>query len=357
MTNQQDITVTRESPFTTMAGHGLTTASTPNETADWMTRLPDDIALHRLTLPGSHDTCAYTVDDALARTQGASLAVQLACGVRVLDIRCRHEDDVFHINHQRIPLWLMFDDVLATCAAFFARYPGECIVMSVKDECGDRHCTRSFAQTFASYVERYAEHVRWFLGDTIPRLGDVRGSIVLLRRFASATPLGIDLTEWPDNETFDIGRAGASFSIQDEYRVPVEAAIDYKFRQIDALLTRTEAMAATHWVINFCSGTGMGANPLRVACGGARPEQRGINDMLTARLDGYCGPCGTMMIDFCEHADWSLVRALVARNAGDVCDARSASDAREDGNTDDAGSATRWREVSVSGEASCPGTS
>lgn len=301
MTNEQDTTVARVAP------------------GAWMTDLADDIALNRLTLPGSHDTCAYTVDDALARTQRASLAVQLAHGVRVLDIRCRHEDDVFHINHQRIALGLMFDDVIATCAAFFVRHPGECIVMSVKDECGDRHCSRSFAQTFASYVERYAAHVHWYLGDTIPCLGDVRGSIVLWRRFAYAPTaiarMGIDLTAWPDNATFDIERAGASFAIQDEYRVPVEACVDFKWQRIDALLARSDALAAERWVVNFCSGTGMGANPHRVACGGARPEQRGINDMLSARLATFDGPCGTMMLDFCEHADWALVRELVARNA------------------------------------------
>ncbi|AJP59556.2 phosphatidylinositol diacylglycerol-lyase [Pandoraea vervacti] len=284
-----------------------------------MTTLPDDIALNRLTLPGSHDTCAYTVDDALVKTQGASLAVQLARGVRALDIRCRHEDDAFHINHQRVALGLRFDDVVATCAAFFARHPGECIVMSIKDECGDRHCSRSFAQTFAAYVERYAAHVRWYLGDTIPMLGDVRGRIVVLRRFArshtASEALGIDLTAWPDNATFDIDAPGASFTIQDEYRVPIERAIDYKFRRIDALLGQTARLAAQRWVLNFCSGTGMGANPFRVACGGARDDQRGINAMLLARLAAYSGPCGTLMHDFCEHADWALVRELVARNA------------------------------------------
>ena len=283
--------------------------------ANWMSDLPGEIPLDRLTLPGSHDTCAYTVDDSLAKTQGASLAVQLARGVRVLDIRCRHEGDVFHINHQRIALGMMFDDVIATCAAFFALHPDECIVMSVKDECGDADCTRSFARTFASYVTRYAEHVDWYLGDTIPRLGDVRGAIVLLRRFASETPVGIDLSAWPDNATFEIDRPGASFAIQDEYRVPVEASIDYKLGRIDALLARTVPLAGERWVVNFCSGTGMGANPRRVACGGARPDQRGINDMLIERLATHDGACGTLMIDFCEHADWALVRALVARNS------------------------------------------
>ncbi|MGA9914625.1 MAG: phosphatidylinositol-specific phospholipase C [Paraburkholderia sp.] len=279
--------------------------------ACWMSTLSDDFALNQLTLPGSHDSCAYTVEDSLAKTQGATLVEQLEHGVRVLDIRCRHEGDVFHINHARIPLGLMFDDVIAACAGFLARHPGECIVMSVKDECGDQDCTRSFAQTFGSYIERYAE-VRWYLSDTIPRLGDVRGSIVLLRRFVSESELGIDLSMWPDNATFELDRPGAAFAIQDEFRVPVEASIDYKYRAIEALLVLTGQRTLERWIVNFCSGTGMGANPRKVACGSGR--RRGINDTLAERLVTYEGPCGTMMIDFCEYADWALVRALVARN-------------------------------------------
>ncbi|MDI9654358.1 phosphatidylinositol diacylglycerol-lyase, partial [Burkholderia cenocepacia] len=33
--------------------------------------MPSGRPLHTLTLPGSHDTCAYTVDDLLVRTQRA----------------------------------------------------------------------------------------------------------------------------------------------------------------------------------------------------------------------------------------------------------------------------------------------
>ncbi|KAK45776.1 phosphatidylinositol diacylglycerol-lyase [Caballeronia jiangsuensis] len=278
----------------------------------WMSSLSDDLALNHLTLPGSHDTCAYTIEDPLAKTQGATLAEQLAHGVRVLDIRCRHQDDVFHINHAHIPLGLMFEDVIAVCAAFLARHPGECIVMSVKDECGSRDCTRSFAQTFGSYVRHHAGP-RWYLDETIPSLGEVRGAIVLLRRFASESALGIDLSAWPENDTFELNLPTAAFSIQDEYRVPVRASIDYKFRVIEALLVHTGRSSLGRWMINFCSGTGMGANPRMVACGD--DGGRGINDMMLGRLAGHDGPCGTVMIDFCEYADWALVRALVARNS------------------------------------------
>ncbi|WP_323120278.1 phosphatidylinositol-specific phospholipase C [Burkholderia alba] len=280
--------------------------------ADWMSALDDRRELHTLSLPGSHDTCAYTVDDALARTQSAPLDRQLLHGVRVLDIRCRHERDTFHINHGGIALGITFDAVLADCARFLAAHPGECIVMSVKDECGSRDCTRSFERTFDTYLARDAA-VRWHLGTAIPALGSVRGAIVLLRRFASERPLGIDLSAWPDNASFLVDGAGAAFAIQDEYRVPVRASIDYKWHAIDALLGETPTVGGQRWVVNFCSGTGMGANPRLIALGDAGAA--GIHARLLGRLATHDGACGTLMLDFCDDRDWALVRALVARNA------------------------------------------
>ncbi|KXU85469.1 phosphatidylinositol diacylglycerol-lyase [Paraburkholderia monticola] len=264
-----------------------------------------------LTLPGSHDTCAYTVDDRLARTQQATLDEQMHHGVRVLDIRCRHERDRFAIHHGGIPLGLTFEDVVRTCTEFLARHPGECIVMSVKDEWPARDCTRTFAATFEWYVERHPE-ARWHLAAELPLLQAVRGGIVLLRRFASEKPLGIDMTAWPDNATFDIGNVTVAFTIQDEFRVPVPASIAYKWRAIDALLNRAPGLCGERWVINFCSGTGMAAPPAVVAFGDTRHS--GIHAQLEERLAARSEPCGTMLLDFCDWQDWRLVRALIDCN-------------------------------------------
>jgi 1-phosphatidylinositol phosphodiesterase len=283
--------------------------------ADWMSTLDEGLPLHALTVPGSHDTCAYTVDDRLVRTQHASLDVQLAHGVRMLDIRCRHERDVLQIHHGAIALGMTFDDVLATCARFLAAHPRECIVMSVKDEWPALACGRSFDATFDAHRARHPA-LRWHAGDRVPTLGDARGKIVLMRRFRSSRPLGIDLTAWPDNDTFTIDQPGAACVIQDEYRVPVAASIAHKWQAIDALLTHMPSVASGRWAINFCSGTGMGANPSAVAHGSG--TVKGIHARLAERLRTHRGPCGIVLLDFCDDDDWALVRALVARN-GEPC--------------------------------------
>ncbi|HDR8962603.1 TPA: phosphatidylinositol-specific phospholipase C [Burkholderia vietnamiensis] len=289
----------------------LSTHETPAPLTDWMSALDDARPLHTLTLPGSHDTCAYTVDDPLVRTQRAPLAAQLVHGVRLLDIRCRHRCDTFDIHHGAIALGMSFDDVLADCARFLAAHPRECIVMSVKDEWPAHACTRGFDATFDAHRARQPA-LRWHAGRALPALGDVRGAIVLLRRFRSGRPLGIDLSAWPDNATFTIDHPDASFVIQDEYRVPVVGSIQYKWRVIEALLTGMPSPQSGRWAINFCSGTGMGANPSIVARGDGRVQ--GIQARLAQHLRERPGPCGAMLLDFCDDDDWALVRALVACN-------------------------------------------
>jgi 1-phosphatidylinositol phosphodiesterase len=280
--------------------------------ADWMSSIAGNRKLHALSLPGSHDTCAYTVDDTLARTQDATLEAQLNNGVRVLDIRCRHENDTFSIYHAGIALGMDFDSVLDTCRLFLADHPRECIVMSIKEEWHARACSRAFAQTFERYVAHGAS-VRWRLSSEVPTLDAARGSVVLLRRFVSDRPLGIDLTAWPENSTFTIDDESAPFAIQDEFRVPVRASIDYKWRAIESMLDTACDVAAARWTLNFCSGTGMSASPHWVAHGDETIA--GIHGRLERRLAARPKACGTVMLDFCDWSDWSLVRRLIACNA------------------------------------------
>ncbi|CAG4908919.1 hypothetical protein R69919_03639 [Paraburkholderia gardini] len=87
--------------------------------ADWMSAIDGNRLLSALTLPGSHDTCAWTVDDRLVRTQHATLDDQLHHGVRVLDIRCRHERDRSIQDEFRVPVptsiafkWRAIDSLL-----------------------------------------------------------------------------------------------------------------------------------------------------------------------------------------------------------------------------------------------------
>src|SRR5439155_23215825 len=131
---------------------------------------------------------------------------------RFVDIRCRHIGDAFAIHHGSIYQNMNFDDVLNACFSFLTSNPGECIIMSVKEEYDPSNNTRTFEQTFDAYTAKNPTH--WYLGDAVPTLGSVRGKIVLLRRFSAAsTPKGIDATNWADNTTFTINNAASQLRV------------------------------------------------------------------------------------------------------------------------------------------------
>ena len=219
----------------------------------WMADQPDDVSLTALTLPGTHDTMAlYEPAAGTAKAQTLDLADQYAAGIRYVDIRCVDVDDVFQIYHGTEYEKASFADVLTTTFAFLDANPTETIVMSVKQEADDDGATQSFEATFDGYVAQNA--ARWYTGDSVPTLGDVRGDIVLLRRFdATATPLGIDGSAWADDTTFSLGGEGAaSLRVQDAYVVTSD---DAKWGAIAALLGEAEAAAASPTLyLDYTSG-------------------------------------------------------------------------------------------------------
>jgi 1-phosphatidylinositol phosphodiesterase len=272
-------------------------------TASWMTALPDATPLSRLTLPGTHDTCAL-YGGSLAVCQRRTLAEQLAAGVRFIDIRCRHISDVFAIHHGSVFQNIFFGaGVRDVCAGFLATNPGETIVMSVKEEHTSSDITRTFEETFDWYVAQ--QPALWYLGDTVPTLGSVRGKVVLFRRFSAAGPKGLGAASWPDDATFDLSDP-ASISVQDEYDVPTLLPTDLtaKWTAVNSLIDRAAADTTNRWFVNFASGASLFAHPEAVAAQ--------INPNLETKIAGtFAGRIGTVLMDFPTDA---LLTRLIALN-------------------------------------------
>jgi len=218
----------------------------------WMSGLQDNISISKISIPGTHDSGARVdapVVPGTAKTQDLSIAEQLNAGVRFLDIRCRHIDNSFTIHHGAIYQNLNFDDVLNACYAFLNSHPSETIIMSVKEEYDASNTTRSFEQTFDSYVQKNPS--KWDLGANIPTLGAVRGKIKLLRRFSSGSTKGINASTWADNTTFDINNSGVQLKVQDYYKVTNN---DDKWNGISSLLNEAKNDTNGKLFMNFTSG-------------------------------------------------------------------------------------------------------
>ena len=218
---------------------GVSYSSSPQKSAvdkcsNWMSRLPDGVLLSRLSLPGTHNTCALYngFSFGFAKCQSWSLADQLNAGVRFIDIRCRHIGDQFLIHHGIINQRMTFESVRNVCQEFLNRHPSECIVMSIKEEAAARDNTRSFANTFKELTKEDGK--LWHGSHQVPALETVRGRIVLVDRVGDLGGL-----KW------------ATLQRQDNYTAP----INVKRKLIRSHLVRASANGERDWFVNFCSGT------------------------------------------------------------------------------------------------------
>lgn len=260
--------------------------------------------LSRLSIPGSHDAMAlYEPFPGTTKCQNLSLAEQLNAGVRFLDIRCRHVKNASAIYHGRVDQKASFDDVLNTCAGFLSSNPGECIVMSVKEEYAGGN-TRTFEETFDSYVSK--KPGLWHLGSSIPTLDSVRGKIVLFRRFKANAAEGIDASVWPDNTTF----TNRNMMVEDHYELKDN---ETKWKDVTNLFNCAFTGSSEMLYVTFASGYQKSALEI--------PKIPAVADDINARLATYFkahteGRYGIVLMDFADSARCLQIIATNLKHRG-----------------------------------------
>jgi 1-phosphatidylinositol phosphodiesterase len=232
---------------------------------DWMAGLKDDTLLSQLSMPGTHDTMSFYGGD-ITQTQSMPLPTQLESGVRVLDIRCRHIADVFAIHHGVVFQNVFFGDVLNMGIDFLKKHPGESVLMRVKEEYEPENNTRTFEQTFADYYWKTWREWFWTPTSDNPKLGEIRGKIVVLQDFAASEKFGI---------------AYNGFSIQDEYHLVTNWDLYSKWEEVTNQLKLANGGSSSVKYMNYLSGSG-GSFPYFVASGHSSP-QTGAPRLMTGR--------------------------------------------------------------------------
>lgn len=235
----------------------------------WMRNVPDDKTLTQFSIPGTHDSCALYGGD-LVRCQTLSITDQLISGIRFLDIRCRRSGNVFAIHHGAVYQKIGFGDVQKQCIDFLKKHPTECIIMSIKEEHTAAKGSASFPSIFNEYKKGNEEF--WYTENRIPKLGEVRGKIVLLQRAGGIGGFG-----WE------------KFHVEDHYSVPTLFAIKKKWNYVNDNVTAAKGSTATKGYLTCTNGVGGGAYPYSVA--------RSVNKSLFKELDSY-GNMGIVVMDF-----------------------------------------------------------
>lgn len=181
----------------------------------WMSHVDGNKYLDELSIPGTHDSSTCSVDNdtepqtSLAKCQQDYIPTQLLEGIRYFDIRLGKNNDKGDpgIDHGICYLlkkdggFIHLSDVIGYFKTFLNENPSEALIMLVSrgnDEATDDSVTTAFANVMDNNSDLF------YTSSHVPTLNEVRGKIVLLRRFKLAGDSvdghtwGLDLTEWDD---------------------------------------------------------------------------------------------------------------------------------------------------------------
>lgn len=200
---------------TTVRSIDWTTYSSYVDGPCWMKYVDDNKYLDELSIPGTHDSGTCSVDNdtepqsSQAKCQQDYIPTQLLEGIRYFDIRLGKDDKNGDpgIDHGRCYLlkkdggYMHLSDVIGYFKTFLGEKPSEALIMLVSrgnDEATDESVTTAFAKVMGKDPDLF------YTSSRVPTLGEVRGKIVLLRRFGlagnsvSGHTWGLDLTQWDD---------------------------------------------------------------------------------------------------------------------------------------------------------------
>jgi len=157
----------------------------------WMGMLKDATPLSACSVPGSHNAPACYRALPSVRCQAVSPQQQLDKGVRFFDIRVQLEGATnprFALVHAVFPVSLTgpkyFLDLLTNVFAFLDKNPSETLIMSLKREGVGSYSDQDLGRILRDHYTTGKDAHRWYTDPAIPTLGQVRGKIVLMRRFA-----------------------------------------------------------------------------------------------------------------------------------------------------------------------------
>ena len=200
---------------TTVRSIDWTTYSSYVDGPCWMSHVDGSKYLDELSIPGTHDSGSCSVDNdtepqtSLAKCQQDYIPTQLLEGIRYFDIRLGKNDKNGDpgIDHGICYLlkkdggYMQLSHAIGYFKTFLNEHPSEALIMLVSrgnDEATDESVTTAFANVMGNNSDLF------YTSSHVPTLNEVRGKIVLLRRFKLAGDSvdghtwGLDLTEWDD---------------------------------------------------------------------------------------------------------------------------------------------------------------
>lgn len=314
----------------------------------WMAKMPDSIPLGALSIPGTHNSPTCHNAPPSVRCQAVSPMEQMKNGVRFFDLRVQvpepfdPKSDKLVLVHAVFPISIggnkYFRDLYNDILEFLKENPSETLIMSLKREGTGKGTDQQLSRILKDH---YTNPREWFTQPRVPKLGEVRGRIVLLRRFDLEEPLkrewegkgwGIDAHVWADN-TPNATCPSGDVCVQDFYEVMEQASIDKKITYAREHMERSgcckfnvdhhEAGTKHPLYVNFLSASNfwnIGTWPEAIA-GKINPAiVKHLCHQHMVKQDGGVKEgdwsTGILVADWVGlDGDWDLVRAVVGMNA------------------------------------------
>lgn len=176
----------------------------------WMSRIPDDRAISRISMPGSHDAGTASLPEgsitSTAHTQNFTITEQLEDGLRCFDIRLKKNMKYGHTLEARDG----YDETLVDIRKFLEENPSEFIVAMIGSDEGGKWSD----EMKANYRKLHNEYKDLMIDnfDAHTPIKDVRGKILVIKR-QEECPYG-KLLKFEDNAVFDYD----CFRVEDVYK-------------------------------------------------------------------------------------------------------------------------------------------
>jgi 1-phosphatidylinositol phosphodiesterase len=324
----------------------------------WMKEFKDDTSLAALSIPGTHNSTTWHKALPSVRCQAVSPKTQLENGVRFFDVRVQPSNpddaksDDLNLVHGVFPISLTgpkkFRGLVNVMKDFLKEYPSETIVLSLKRE-GPGNSTDQQLSQILRDLYTGGDAKTWYTEPRIPNLGEVRGRIIIMRRFALSERIlsewqgrgwGLNAEDW-DYNTPDCTHGDVR--VQDFCEVLETETIDHKiglccehFERAASVVCpvpgvttdETNPVPPGPLYVNFLSAS----NFWKVGCWPEKIAAR-LNPAATAHLlekhnigdKGIDGPgdmvegdggLGIVVCDWVgKDGDWDLVRAIITMNS------------------------------------------
>ena len=214
----------------------------------WMSKIADDTLLSSISIPATHDSGAIKsgLVHSLGRDQELTIAQQLEVGVRFLDIRLDVKKGGLEVYHGFLDQGISFDEVVEDCLAFLEKNPSETVIVCVKQERDN-----SITEKVYEYIKK--NESKWYLQNSIPALSEVRGKLVLFRRFPYSGEFGLNIYDgFPTNSTGDFDN-GVKCHVQDYYNYGSKKNMDSEWAAVEECLNYSKTSSG-EYVMNFTSG-------------------------------------------------------------------------------------------------------